>query len=317
MDATFRPKKSDLYAVLGLLPLFLAWGGFALWAAAYDPTIRSRLGFAAMALVPFGMAAMCAGAALHHARSSLTFRGGRLISRGLRKRSEMDPADVTEARWGPGSVVKLRDASSRLKIDLREYERPDRERIVARLRAAIRPEAQHGWNLFAYRTRFGLPEKRTPGPDEVLRTRRDSRRLYLATVAAAVPVVVAVWWMTGHASTFFVLPGLLAVALGFSFATPKGGEVVPEISWRATPEVAFILGWAALGCGLMLGFGRLWGRLPIPAILAGGTAAAYLAAFVVVMNRFERRRKAREEEAAERAAEARGESGFPSNGARV
>lgn len=317
MDATFRPKKSDLYTMLGLLPLFLAWGGFTLWVAAYDPAVRSRPGFAAMALVPFGMAAMCAGSALDHSRSSLTIRGNRVVLRGFRERPEMDLADVAEARWGPGPVVKLRDASSRLKIDLRGYDRPDRERIVAHLHAAIRTEVQHGWNLFAYQTRFGLPEKRTPGPGEVLRTRRDSLRLYLAAVAAAVPVVVAAWWMTGHASTFFVLPVLLAFVLAFAFATPKDGEVAPELSWRATPEVAFILGWAAMGCGLILGFGRLLGRLPIPAALASGTAAAYVAAFVVVMNRFERRRKAREDEAAERAAAERGESGFPSSGARV
>jgi hypothetical protein len=198
-----------------------------------------------------------------------------------------------------------------------EFEKADREPIVAHLHATIRPEAQQGWNLYAYKSRFGLPEKRTPGAGEVLRTRRDSLRLYLAVVAASVPVVVAVWWMTGHASTLLVIPALLALGLGFGFATPKAGEVVPEISWRATPEIGFILAWTVVGYGLILGFDRLWDRLPIPIVLAIATGAAYVAVFIVTMNRAERRRKARDAEAAEEAAARRAEKGFPPGDVRL
>lgn len=316
--ATFRPRKSDLYPALGMAPLFLAWGGALLWLAANDPAIRSPTGFAAMSLIPFFMAGLCAWMTLNFFRSSLRFRAGRVIFQGVVKRVEMDLGDVTEARWGPGGVVKLRDAANRLTIRFAEYEKEDREPIVAHLHATIRPEVQQGWNLYAYKSRFGLPEKRTPGPGEVLRTRRDSRRLYLAVVAASVPLVVAVWWLTGHASTLFVIPALVAVALGFGYATPKGGEVVPEISWRATPEVGFILAWAVVGCGLILGFDRLWHALPIPIVPAAATGAAYVAVFIVTMNRAERRRRARDAKAAEEAAAAeRAEKGFPPGDARL
>lgn len=317
MDATFRPRKADLYTAIGLTPLFLAWGIATLWLAANDPAIPSPAGFAALSSVPFFMAGLGAWTILDHFRSSLSFRGSRVVRRGVLTRAEMDLADATDARWLPGRLVKLRDASSRLSIRLDEFEKADREAIVARLRAAIPPDVQRGWDLFAYKTRFGLPEKRTPGPGEALRTRRDSARLYLIVVAASIPVVIVAWWATGRASTLLAIPGLLALALGFSLATPKGGEVVPRISWRASPGVVFILAWGGLGLVLASGFNGLWSRLPMPAALAVAVGVAYITAFVLVMNRFERQREARDEEAAKRAARERGESGFPSGGIRL
>ncbi len=311
MDATFRPKKSDLYTMLGLLPLSLAWGGVTLRVAAFDPTIRSRLGFAAMALVPFGMAGLCAGAALDYARSSLTFRAGRLIFQGLRKRSEMDLADVTEARWGPGSVVKLRDASSRLKIDLREYERPDRERIVAHLHATLPPEAQHGWNLFAYKMRIGLQNGPTgPGIDV------PGIWMVAWAVAAAVPAVLFARWHPERPPASLSIPWMACLGLFLRAMTPVGEIIDSKVRYRANPDmariVAFLCVWGVAGFGLMLGFDRLRDGLPVPAVLAGATVAAYFTIFLVATYRFEGRRKAREEEAAER-----GESGFPRGGVRL
>jgi hypothetical protein len=316
-DATFRPRKAELYTALGLTPLFLAWGGATLWIAANSPALPSPAGLAALSSVPFFMAGLGAWTILDHFRSSLSFRGSRVVRQGVMKRAEMDLADATDARWIPGRLVKIRDGRSRLTIRLDEFEEADREAIVARLHAAIPPEAQRGWDLFAYKTRFGLPEKRTPGPGEVLRTRRDSLRLYLVVVAASIPVVVLTSWATGRASTLLAIPGLLAAALAFGLATPKDGEVVPEISWRASPEVVFLLAWGVAGCVLILGFDRLWGRLPIPIVLAVAVGAAYITAFILVMNRFERRRNARDEEAAKRAAAERDESGFPSGDVRL
>ncbi|WP_337175582.1 hypothetical protein [Paludisphaera sp.] len=317
MDSTFRPRKSDLYTAIGLTPLFLAWGGATLWLAGNDPAIPSPAGFAALSAVPFFMAALCAWTILDHRRSSLSFRGSRVVRQGVLKRTEMDLADATGARWIPGRLVKIRDASSRLSIRLDEYEKADREAIVAGLRAAIPPDVQRGWDLFAYKTRFGLPEKRTPDPGEVLRTRRDSLRVYLMVAAASIPAVALASWATGEPSTLFAIPGLLALALGFSLATPKDGEVVPRISWRASPGVVFILAWGGLGLVLISGFSGLWDRLPAPATLAVAVGVAYIAAFVLVMNRFERLRMARDEEAAKRAARERDESGFPSGGVRL
>ncbi len=318
MDATFRPRRAMLYQALGLTPLFLAWGGATLWLAATDPEVRSPAGFAALSSIPFFMAGLGGWMMLNHFRSSLTFQGGRVVSRGVWKRSEMDLGGVTEARWGPGRFVRLRAPFSRLTIGLDEFEKADHEAIVAGLRAGIPPEAQRGWDLFVYQTRIGLPEKRTPGPGEVLRTRRDSLRVYLAAVALSVPAVVVAWWATGRASTLLVIPGLTAVALGFGFMTPAEGVVQKSLSWRDDSGVLWFLvgslAWGVICLGPFVALERAWKDSP-PAALFVGAIGVFLAGLLPMAARMDRRSRARDEKAATRAAAERAGSGFPSGGA--
>ena len=45
----------------------------------------------------------------------------------------------------------MKTASTRFAINLDNYEPEERGRIVSRLRSALAPEVQTGWNLFAHR----------------------------------------------------------------------------------------------------------------------------------------------------------------------
>lgn len=263
------------------------------------------------------MAGLSAWMVLDYHRGSLSFQGSRVVSQGVVRRVEIDLAEAVDARWRihpVGGSLVVRDPATRLVVNFSEYGRDQRHAIAARLREEIRPEVQSGWNLFAYKTRFGEGGKpRTaPGPGEILATRARWTRIFVPALLATVVLAICLWWWTRHPSVFAVIP---VVALQWAILramTPAGGSVERELSRRSNPElmrpIAFLLTWAVVGIVGVLGTSRLWSRLPRPEALATVGCVSWFGILLLMARRFDRRQARRDQEAAERAAREREEA---------
>ncbi|MDG3006034.1 hypothetical protein [Paludisphaera mucosa] len=317
MDATYRPPRSKLYLGLGLLVGFLAWGGVGLWAAYAAPDVRNRPAAAALfGGVPLVMAGLSLAMVLENRLASLTFRGHQVVAQGSVRRAELDLTRVVEARWrtGPAGVrLVARAPSSRLVLNFRDYDPGDRDAIVGRIREAIRPDVQSGWNLFAHKTGLGEggPRRTTPGPGEILATRARWTRIFVPALLATALVAVVSWRATGNARTFAIIPLVAVLWAVLRAVTPSEGSVERVVPLRSDPDLnrydAQLLAW---GVAAILGAATIshyQDRLSPPRLwtLAIAGFAAWFAGLFSIANRHGRRTALRDQEAAERAARER------------
>ncbi len=254
---------------------------------------------------------------LDYRRSSLTFRGSRAIAQGVVQRVEIDLADVVEARWRPapaGGGLVLRDGVNRLALGLGPYElaRGERDAVVARLRKTIPPDVQEGWNLFAYKTRFG---ETAPRPGDVLATRADWTRIFVPALLATALIAGTAWWWTRHPSLFFAVPVVAAIWLLFRMLTPAEGVATRDLSRRSDPDfvryLAFLAAWLAVAIVGVAGLSRFGRSLPHPTTWGAVGLVAWFAGLFLASHRLERRQARRDHEAAERAAATRDQAGDP------
>ncbi|WP_165246270.1 hypothetical protein [Paludisphaera soli] len=317
METTYRRPPVNLYLGIGSVIFSLFFGLVMLIFLPEGANRAARLALSMfLALMFLGASAWIV---LDYRRASLTFRGSRMIVQGVARRVEIDLADVVEARWRSeptGGGLVLRDGANRLALGFGAYElaRDEREAVVARLREAIRPEVQEGWNLFAYKTRFG---ETTPRPGDVLATRADWTRIFIPALLASALLAAVGWWWTRHPSLFGVVPIVAALWLLFRAVTPVDGVLARDLSRRSDPDfalyLAFLAAWLAIAVVGIAAFSRFGRWLPHSTICGAAGLVAWFAGLFLASHRQERREARRVHEAAELAAAVRSQSEGPSS----
>jgi hypothetical protein len=315
VDATFRLRRTYRNQGLGFLLGFSAWTVLHVSLALTDRDVLNRLAFASMAGIPLFMAGLSLWMLAACWREELAIRGDRVTFRGIFRRKAIGLNEVTRAEWRVlRDRVVLRNGSTRLAINLTNYEPEERERIILHLRSSLRPEVQDGWNLVAYKEeQHAARRARTkPGPDEVL-IRRDRWDRYLGPLTAVAGLAgIAAWRFTGELRQlgFILLPLFLWVSLRAT--TPARGMIATKLSASIRPEagrfIGFLLLWGLVGLAGLAINEYFRPRMAQPdAVLIVGTVVWLVVLFFEAF-RVDRRQAASDREAADLAAKHRGES---------
>lgn len=320
MDEIFRLRRYYRNLGGGGLVVYSAWAAIAFFVALTDLEIRHRLGAAAvMGGVPLVMGGMSFWLLLAYRRAALTIRGEHVVDRGVVWSSEIDLAEVTEARWRlrpVGGSILLRSPSARVSIGFAGYTNEERDRMIRHLRSVLRPDVQTGWNLFIYKHPFLKPpsSRLEPGPDEILMSRsRWDRYLWPALAVAGVTGTMA-WRCTGELRFLLgPLPVLLGLWAFLRFSTPAEGMVARKFSTSRDRDLVHFLGfyllWLLVGVAgwyASIALGPEW--TPSNVVLVVG-AALWLGVFLFQGVLLDRRKSRRDHEAAEQAAAARDQQG--------
>ena len=308
----------------------------AVYGALNDPNVSKRVMFHLFGLFGAFMTLNMFWELLFYSRETLTVQGDRLVYRGVVRVVEIDLQDVTEARWlsgGAGVLILrtrpmlrlkrrllgigrsvLRPSVSKINLVFEKYEVPERESLVRYFHAALPPDVQKGWNMFAYKVTTGepKPEPRKPGPGVVLFLRNRWDRWFLPLTLGVFLIGVLDSGMQREVR--FLLPTLAPL---FSWivmraTTPAEGKIVPRLSRNFDPEVIPFLVFASLWLiagGVAILLINHWqpnqAGLNAPTIVA---SVIWVTVFMVEVELADRRRRRRTRERADLAAKARGEA---------
>jgi hypothetical protein len=295
--------------------LYLAFGVGLAYAMIMDP--RDPWAAWAAQFFVLGVFGMSVWLLLFYQRGGLIIAGDRVEAVGVFRRRTLTLSKVHDARWrvnADGGSVALKAEDGRIVVRFGYFENEQRDRLIRDFRAAIPPDRQMGWNLFAYKISSGepRPRKTKPGDGEVLITRRRWYRYGLAALAVSLPLAGLAWWVTGEARFLAALP---AVSLPFwvmRFFTPAHGMVVPRLS---NPRdlimlywLAFVAVWGLIAIGAILLVMVFADRLSHPVGAFGVIFGVLFTVLIVEALRIDRRRTRLDREAADLAAKERGEA---------
>lgn len=142
-----------------------------------------------------------------HGRYRLFISDSGLRQRGVLRDQQVEWRFVDEIRWVTFTgCIKLQSAERVIKLDRQAFTEPDRDQIIALLRAAVSAEKQLGWEEFEKRF-ANTPEKREQG-------RRASRRLaVIFAVLSLVSAALAILWKDTGQLAVCIMNALAACCL--------------------------------------------------------------------------------------------------------
>ncbi len=314
MDATFRHRRRNLHLAIACIPGFLAWAALNLFVFVVmaKPNVDRLAAAAVMGGLPLVMAGLSLWTLIAYWREELTIRDGRIVFRGVVRRKEIGLSELVEARWRPESRrLILRGESTRITVDLRNYEEDDRNRLIDLLRSAIRPEIQTDWALFAHKVGYRRPrvDRTKPRPDEALLTRVRWDRYLVPLLVMSSLAGIASWKVTGE-PRFLVTPLILLGAWAFArMVIPRDGVVSTKLSASAPPGsfLRFLLLWTLAALSCLIAHETFRSRMAHPEAVRIVGALIWVGGLLFEAHKEDRRQRRRDREAADQAAKARGE----------
>jgi hypothetical protein len=204
----------------------------------------------------------------------LQVAGYRVSIRGVFSSRELELTNVTALYWKTtfGSVIRLDSADERIKIELGNFERPERLQLIEFFRTSVPQEIQHGWQMFCHK--IALPLSLAPAgksvqeslkePGAVLITRRRWDWYLLPFVAASAIGGLIAAWQLGQPQLMATWIPVTLLWLFLRYTTPKVGMVSHSIS--GTPGLSqyilFMLGWGVVGIGGIFAFNAVKAAIP-------------------------------------------------------
>lgn len=243
MNATFRLRRS--YFVLGVVST-LFFGLNAL-SGVLGICLEALLGRRAVVLavelgiLGFWLAWMALGVwiVLACRRHRLAVHDGQIDDFGVMGQKRMRVPEIVSARWrcGPvrGSLV-LKTASTRLTIDLGNYENEEQRQLIRFFREAVPAPLQSGWELFYARNVKGRSRrarasgKDEPGEGQVLLTRRRLDRYFVVGLLLGVVASVCAYFATRDARVVWKLTVIPLIWLVVRFLLPRRGAVASRLT---------------------------------------------------------------------------------------
>ena len=252
MNATFRLRRS--YLLLGVLCtlLFAAMAIVSVLGIYFEAPAERRAAALAVGLgiAAFWLAFMALGVwvLLAYWRERLVVRDGEIDCVGVIRRKRIRVPEIVSARWrcwpAGGSLV-LKTASTRLALDLANYQSDEQRRLIRFFREAVPSPLQSGWGLFYARIVKGRSQrarrlqKTEPDEGEILLTRRRLDAYFLAGLLLLAATSVYVYHVTGDASIFSKLVVIPLIWLLVRCLIPRKGEVRKRLS--CDPRGRFVL----------------------------------------------------------------------------
>jgi hypothetical protein len=300
MDKVLRLRKSHRnLAIIGLIffgGMMIGSSGFAL----SNGSIIGSLFFAAFWGFWVVLAVM---ALLSYYRESLFVGDGQVIQNGILRRREIAFVDVVSVRWriapAGGSVV-LRSSADKIRVTFDKFEREQRRWLIRSLRLSLPLSIQQDWERFCLRNALPLLKHNSDlplQPDEILLTRRRWDRFFLATtVVLLILGILCAWLLRSLPLLAFPLVSLLMWSL-VRFSTPAEGLRHKKIPTQAKGYLLLFAVWCSIGVVIIASLGNSHNHLAI------GLGIAWLAIFLYVGHRIDRRLEAARDAAAPAAAE--------------
>lgn len=226
----------------------------------------------------------------------LEVRGERVLQRGVFREREIDLSRLRKLDWGPGGRLRFQTKQYRLNVYLQNFEPADRLWLIEFFRGCVPASAQAGWELFCYRIAMPLREELDSGneiaPGRVRLTRNRWNWYFGPILCIITPLAAYAAWQCATPS--LALSPLIPAGLWMflRWQTPRQGITCEQIIHR--PEtMQFLASQAIL---LLFAVGLVGSQIAIPADnklpwIAGW--AVWIAAFVYLMQRADRRLKER------------------------
>lgn len=277
MQKTIRLRNGIRTTGIVCLLFFLSIGIASVVGILLEPPPNARIDpiYLAVGIACFwsAMSSLAIWLLLAYWRGRVTVSDESVTQQGVLRTATIRFDEMERVTWKPApSQIRLHTPTSRLKIELSNFELVDRLWLIRRMRD-IQKAAHEGWEMFCVKVAVPLhqseiQEGRSLDPDKVALTRKRWAWYFLPTTILFAIVGIVLSWMLHRPQMLAAPLPILGLWAYLHFSTPQRGLATPRIS--AEPGRSGFLKFLLIWCGLGLAgnFFLTALKLPLPQMIA-------------------------------------------------